>query len=89
MLTIFTTTKDFIGEFDNIQQNAINSWRSLSDEIEIMIMGRAHGAEKMAKKTNAIYFPDIPLSESGMPTLPGMFNRAQISSKYNMLCLFF
>ena len=50
MLSIFTTTKDFIGEFDNIQQNAINSWRSLSDEIEIMIMGRAHGAEEMAKK---------------------------------------
>ena len=86
MLSIFTTTKDFIGEFDNIQQNAINSWRSLSDEIEIMIMGRAHGAEKMAKKTNAIYFPDVPLSESGMPTLPGMFNKAQLSSKYNIIC---
>jgi len=86
MLSIFTTTRDFIGEFDNIQKNAINSWRSLSDEIEIMIMGRADGAEKMAKKTNAIYLPDVPLSESGMPTLPGMFSRAQLSSKYNMLC---
>ena len=34
MITIFATPKNFEGIFNTIQNNALNSWRALSDEIE-------------------------------------------------------
>ena len=37
MITIFTHTKPFKGHFGVIQYNAINSWRALSEDVEIMI----------------------------------------------------
>ena len=45
MITIFTTPKDFKNEFEIIQKNAINSWRVLSNDIEIIIMGNSIGSK--------------------------------------------
>ena len=39
MITIFSTPKDFDGEFEIIQKNAMSSWRAISKDIEIIIMG--------------------------------------------------
>ena len=86
MITIFTTPKDFKNEFEIIQKNAINSWRALSNDIEIIIMGNSFGAKEVADSIKAIYIKNVPSSESDVPTLPGLFKTAEKSARYELLC---
>ena len=39
MITLFATTKNFTDIFKTIQLNALNSWRALSNDIQIIIFG--------------------------------------------------
>ena len=65
MITLFSTPKNFIEESNIIQKNAFSSWRSISDEIEIIIMGNSEGTKEAALDINAKFIPDIPLSTKG------------------------
>ena len=49
MITLFTTPKDFTGIFKVIQTNALNSWRVISHDIQIIIMGNSDGSKDVAK----------------------------------------
>lgn len=86
MITIFSTPKDFSGEFDLIQKNALSSWRNISDEIEIIILGRSKGAKAAAMAIDALYIPDIPLSDQGTPTIPGLFKFSENNGMHNVFC---
>jgi len=86
MITIFTTPKDFKNEFAIIQKNAINSWRSLSNDIEIIIMGNSFGAKEMADSIQATYIKNIPTSDNDVPTLPGLFKTADSKARNEILC---
>jgi len=86
MFTIFSTPKDFSGEFDLIQKNALSSWRNISDEIEIIILGKSKGAKAAAMAIDALYIPDIPLSDQGTPTIPGLFKFSENNGMHNVFC---
>ena len=86
MLTIFSTPKDFIGHFDIIQTNAINSWRALSNDIEIIIFGNSIGAKEVAATINAIHIENVPVSDNGLPTIPGLFESAESNGSNNIYC---
>ena len=73
MITIFSTPKNFEGIFDIIQQNAFNGWRALGNEVEIIIFGNSIGSEQNAKMINAVYLPDVRVTESGVPYLSDLF----------------
>ena len=86
MLTIFSTPKDFIGHFDIIQTNAINSWRALSNDIEIIIFGNSIGTKEAADSINAIHIVNVPVSDNGLPTIPGLFKSAESNGSSNVFC---
>ena len=86
MLTIFTTPKDFTGEFDIIQRNALFSWRAISEEIEIIIIGDSLGVKEAAKLINAEYIKNVEISPRGIPTISGLFETAEKCANNNMLC---
>ena len=86
MLTIFSTPKDFIGHFDIIQTNAINSWRALSNDIEIIIFGNSIGAKEVAAAINAIHIENVPVSDNGLPTIPGLFESAESNGSNKVYC---
>ena len=86
MITIFTTPKDFIGHFDVIQSNAIQSWRKISDEIEIIIFGNSRGSKEIAGSINGIYIDYNRTNEFNTPYLDDMFEIAQNISKYDIMC---
>ena len=86
MITIFTTTKDFIGEFNTIQKNALLSWRSLSEDIEIFIIGESSGAEEIAKIIGGKYIPKVETSINNIPTIEGLFKIAEEKGQYDILC---
>lgn len=86
MLSIFTTPKDFTGEFNIIQKNAINSWRALSDKIEIILIGESLGISDAAKSIHAIHIKEVEISPHGTPTISGLFQTAQKIAKNKILC---
>tara|TARA_Y100000591_G_scaffold247033_1_gene218093 strand:- start:871 stop:1755 length:885 start_codon:yes stop_codon:yes gene_type:complete len=86
MITIFTTPKDFKNEFEIIQKNAINSWRMLSNDIEIIIMGNSIGAKDMAESIQAVYIKNVPSSENDVPTVSGLFKTAERNARHKLLC---
>ena len=86
MITIFTTPKDFKNEFEIIQKNAINSWRMLSNDIEIIIMGNSIGAKDMAESIQAVYIKNVPSSENDVPTVSGLFKTAERIARHELLC---
>ena len=86
MLTIFTTTKDFIGEFDIIQKNALKSWRALSEDIEIILIGESIGGQEVAKNIDGKYLTKVKMSHENTPTIGGLFEIAEANGKYDILC---
>jgi len=86
MITIFTHTKPFKGHFGIIQENAINSWRALSEDIEIIIYGNVEGADSTAAKVNARHVINVPKSENGMPLLTYLIEHTEKIAKNRILC---
>ena len=85
MITIFATPKNFKGIFNIIQNNALNSWRALSPDIEIIIFGDSKGSKKAAEKINAKYVPEVRCSPQGAPYLSDLFFKADEIAKYSIL----
>lgn len=86
MITLFTTTKNFEGEFNIIQRNAISSWRAISNDIEIIIIGQSNGAEEVAGQFNAKYINEVKCTLQGTPTIKGLFDVAETNSLNDILC---
>ena len=86
MITIFTHTKPFKGHFGVIQYNAINSWRALSEDVEIIIYGDVDGADRIAEKVNANRIKNVSKSENGMPLLNYLFEHTEKIAINNILC---
>jgi len=85
MITLFTTPKDFTGIFKVIQTNALNSWRVISHDIQIIIMGNSDGSKDAAQLINAEHIQDIKCSPEGTPLLNDLFDIAQKRARYNIL----
>ena len=87
MFTILTTAKDFDSNFKLIQINAINSWRSLSDDIEIIIFGFSKGVDEYAKTIKATHIPKIKCTDSGIPLISDMILQGTKLAKFDILLL--
>ena len=85
MITIFSTPKNFNGKFKTIQLNAIRSWRNLSSDIQIIILGNSKGCKEMANEINADYIPNVKCSPQGTPLLSDLFFQAKKNANYNTL----
>ena len=85
MITLFTTPKDFLGIFNIIQTNALNSWRAISPSIQIIIIGNSYGSKDAAKVIDAEYIPDVKCSPEGTPLLSDLFDIAQKRAKYSIM----
>lgn len=85
MLTIFSTCKPFINEFELIQKNAITSWKKLSNNIEIIIFGNEKGVEDFCKYLCIKNIKNIERREE-LPILREIFYKAQRIAKWDILC---
>ena len=85
MLTIFTTTKPFLGEIDIIQRNAIESWKQLKPECEIILFDNEEGTERAAKDLGIIHIPQVKKNEYGTPLINDIFEKAQKLAKNKIL----
>jgi hypothetical protein len=84
MITIFSIPKPFEGHIGIIQENAIRSWNNIG--FEIILFGNEKGVAEIAKKYNAIHYPDISLNEYGTPYLDTIFSMANQIASSEILC---
>lgn len=86
MLTLFTTGKAFEGHSAIIQRNALQSWKLLHPEVELILFGDDHGAAEVCAELGLRHEPHVERHESGMKYLHYMFTRAQQIARYKYLC---
>lgn len=86
MLTFFTTAKPFHAHSAIIQRNALQSWKLLHPDVEVILFGNDAGAAEVCAELDLRHEPQVDRHESGMKYLNYMFKRAQEIARHNYLC---
>ena len=86
MLTIFSSPRPFIGEFDYLQRNAISSWISACPGCEIILLGDDEGTERVASELKVKHIPKVKRSEKGVILRNSVFLEAQKQAKNKLMC---
>jgi hypothetical protein len=86
VLTLFATAKPFKGHINIIQRNAIQSWKALHPEIEIILFGSDEGAAEVAQEFSLRHEPHVECNELGTKRLDYLFARAQAIARHDILC---
>jgi hypothetical protein len=86
MITFFTTPKPFLGHIDVIQRNAIESWKRVHPEAEVILFGDEEGAAQAARDLQIRHVPDVKRNEHGTKYLSPIFDGAQDLAHHSCLC---
>jgi hypothetical protein len=85
-LTLFTAPKPFIDpHIATIQRNAIQSWRHLGDDAEVLLVGDAPGIAEVAAEYGLRQLKEVVISESGTPLVSSIFSLARAASASPLL----
>ncbi len=86
MLTIFTTEKPFSGHTGIIQRNALQSWKALHRDLEIILFGADEGAAEAAREFGLRHEPHVERNAWDSTRLDYLFARAQAIARHEILC---
>jgi hypothetical protein len=86
VLTLFATAKPFRGHNAIIQRNALQSWKALHPEVEIILFGDDEGAAEAAREFGLRHEPHVERNEWGTKRLDYLFARAQAIAQHEILC---
>lgn len=86
MITFFTTPKPFLGHIGVIQCNAIESWKRVHPEAEVILFGDEEGAADAARALQIRHVPDVKRNDHGTKFLSPIFDGAQDLAHHNCLC---
>ena len=88
MLTIFTSPKPFgfNPHIDIIQRNAIESWKHLSADVEVLIIGDEPGMEDLATELGIRHLKDVRHNQRGTPYVSALFALARREARHPYLC---
>ena len=86
MITLFSTPKPFLGHYGLIQRNALESWKHLHPDVEVILFGNEEGAAEVCRELGLHHEPKIERSRLGAPRAEHMFRRAQEISRHGLLC---
>jgi len=86
MLTFFTTAKPFVSQSAVLQRNALQSWKSLSPNVEVILFGDDEGVLEVCREFGLRHEPHVERDEFGSKRLDYMFRRAQAIARNDLLC---
>ena len=78
--------KPFDGHIGIIQRNAVESWRRLHPDIQIILFGEEKGVAEIAAEFDLTYIPNVERNEFGTPFVSDLFAKARQYAKYDTLC---
>ena len=86
MLTFITSPKPFRGHIGVIQRNAIQSWKRVHPDAEVILFGEEEGTEDAARELGVRYQPDVRRNSLGTPYLASILDGARELSRNPLLC---
>ena len=86
MITFFTTPKPFLGHIGIIQRNAIESWKRVHPEAEVILFGDEEDAADAARALQIQHIANVKRNEHGTKYLSPIFDGAQDLAHHNFLC---
>ena len=86
MLTLFTTAKPFRGHIAVIQRNALQSWKQLHPDAEVILFGDDEGSPEVCREFGLRHEPEVARTSFGTIRVDDMFARAQTLARHNLLC---
>lgn len=86
-LTVFTSPKPFTNpHIDIIQRNAIQNWKALSPEVEVVMVGDEEGMPEVAAEYGVQHIKSVEANEFGTPYIQSIFQAAREASDSPFLC---
>jgi len=86
MLTLFSTAKPFVGHSRVIQRNALQSWKLLHPDAEVILFGNDEGAAETCRDLGLRHEPYVKRNENGTKYLNWIFDKANEYSRHQFLC---
>src|SRR4029077_5040800 len=86
IVTLFTTGKAFTGHSGVIQRNALESWKRLPGNVEVILFGDDVGAAEIAKELGLRHEPHVERNRLGSKRVDYLFGRAQEIARHEVLC---
>jgi hypothetical protein len=86
MLTIFTLPKAFEGHIGVIQTNAVQSWKRLHPDVQVILCGEEKGMREVAEGEGVEMIADVERNEFGTPLLSDAFAKAQGAARHKVMC---
>jgi hypothetical protein len=86
VLTIFTVPKPFRGHIGDIQRNAIESWRALHADVQIILVGDEEGVEEAARDVGVEHAGSLVRNDRGTPRLDSAFDCTARLAKWSLWC---
>ena len=86
MITVFSTPKPFRSHDGMIQRNALESWKRLHPDVEVILFGNEEGAAEVCRELGLRHEPEIERSRLGAPRADSIFHRAQEIARHDLLC---
>lgn len=86
MLTFFSTAKAFRGHTGIIQRNALQSWKLLHPDVEVILFGEDEGSAQVCRELGLRHERNIIVNPSGTKRLDSIFGPAQQMAFHEFLC---
>ena len=86
MITVFSTPKPFRGHSGMIQRNALESWKRLHPDVEVILFGDEEGAAEVCRELGLRHEAEMERSRLGAPRADFLFRRAQEIARHDLLC---
>jgi len=88
MITIFSTPKPFTDpHIAIIQRNAIQSWKMLGEDVEVLLLGDETGLEQAAYELGVKWIPELERNSDGTPLISSMFELAKRNGQGKLMAI--
>jgi len=86
VLTLFAIPKPFTGKIAGIQLTAIDSWRRLDSDVQVVLLGDDPSVCGAAVEYGVEHVPNIPRAASGTPLVDGAFAAVDAVARFELRC---
>jgi hypothetical protein len=86
MITVFSCPKAFNGVSRIHQYNAVQSWKMLHPDVEVILVGDDAGIAEACRELGVTHIPECERNEYGTPLISSIFGQARAHARHSFLC---
>lgn len=88
LITLFSAPKPFTDpHIATIQHNAIDSWKALGEDVEVLLLGEEAGLQQAAAELGVRHIPELERNADGTPLISSMFSRAAMHGRGELMMI--